>query len=177
MIDEARMHDVTKRTAPMDEVESSVRAVYESEHARMWRSLYAFSRSSDVADEALAEAFAQVLRRGNEVRDIRAWVWRTAFAIARGELQRRASRQDQPLLESMDSGTVDTWPTDQGLRRLLQTLGRLSDDDRHLLVLCHVGGWQPTELAPLLGASGPTLRVRLHRATKRARQLLEQEDT
>lgn len=150
-----------------------VRSVYESDHARLWRSVYAFAGAREVADEATAEAFAQALRRGDEIRDVQAWIWRSAFAIARGELSERRLR---------GVGIALDVPTDpiavaeaEGLAGVLDSLGALDAADRELLVLCHVGGWRPSELAPILNVSGPTLRVRLHRATKRARSILEGE--
>lgn len=148
-----------------------VRAVYASDHARLWRSVYAFSGSRDVADEATAEAFAQALRRGDEIRDVAAWVWRSAYAIARGELRRR--RRDTAGHGSPDEPAV-TEPGDLG--RLLGVLDDLSEADRELIVLCHVGGWKPGELADLLDTSAGALRVRLHRATTQARALLERSE-
>ena len=44
-----------------------VRAAYEAVHAPLWRAVLAYSGSADVADEAVAEAFAQLLRRGDGV--------------------------------------------------------------------------------------------------------------
>lgn len=149
-----------------------VQAVYASDHARLWRSVYAFSGSREVADEATAEAFAQALRRGDEIRDVAAWVWRSAYAIARGELQRRrrdAPGRGQPVDEPAVAESGE-------LGRLLRVLGELSEADRELIVLCHVGGWKPNELADLLDASAGALRVRLHRATKQARTLLERSE-
>lgn len=145
-----------------------VRAVYVADHARLWRSLYAFSGSREVADEATAEAFAQALRRGDEIRDVAAWVWRSAYAIARGELQRR--RRSGP--------STGTEPTDAGtsLGELLGALAGLPDADRELIVLCHVAGWKPGELAAVLDANPGAIRVRLHRATAKARDLLERSE-
>ncbi len=145
-----------------------VREVYVAEHARLWRSIYAFSASRDVADDATAEAFAQVLRRGDEVRDIAAWVWRAAYAIARGELQKR--RRDVGLNAPI---TADHHAGDHELGQLLGALSELSETDRQLVVLCHLAGWKPSELSDVLGESPGALRVRLHRATRRARALLE----
>ena len=138
---------------------------------RLWRSVYAFAGSRDVADEAVAEAFAQLLRRGDEVVDGAAWVWRSAFAIARGELQRR--RRD-PVLPTAEAPTVGP-ETDAHLADLLRRLGSLSEQDRELIVLCHVGGWKPGDLAAMLGEPAGRVRVRLHRATERARRILEDE--
>ena len=148
-----------------------VRAVYVADHARLWRSLYAFSGSRDVADEATAEAFAQALRRGDEVRDVDAWVWRSAFAIARGELQRlRRTSADVGVHDGADERFDDG-----DLSGLLARLASLSAADRELLVLCHVGGWKPGDLAAVLGEPAGRVRVRLHRATERARKILEDD--
>jgi RNA polymerase sigma-70 factor (ECF subfamily) len=153
-----------------DAVVERVRAVYEADHARLWRSVYAFGGSRDVADEAVAEAFAQLLRRGDEVADGAAWVWRSAFAIARGELQRRRRDTVAP------AATATTQQIDDPrLSELLRRLGSLSEQDRELIVLCHVGGWKPGDLAAVLGEPAGRVRVRLHRATERARRILEDE--
>ena len=144
-----------------------VRAVYESDHARLWRSLYAFTSSRAIADDAVAEAFAQALRRGDEIRDVQAWVWRAAYAIARGELKRRGSNATLPDLSFDDQS--------DGIAGVLSRLGSMSDGDRELLVLCHVGGWKPGELARVTGVPAGVIRVRLHRATRRARDLLSME--
>ena len=149
-----------------------VRRVYETDHPRLWRSLYAFTGSRSIADDAAAEAFAQVLRRGDDVHDVAAWVWRSAFAIARGELQRRGrSAGEVPDVADGDLAAAD------GLAAVMAQLAALSADDRELLVLCHVAGWKPRELAPVLGVPVGALRVRLHRATRRARELMTAEET
>ena len=64
-----------------------VRCAYEAVHASLWRALFAFSGSREIADEA--EAWAQLLRRGDGVDDPAAWAWRAAFRIAAGELKRQ----------------------------------------------------------------------------------------
>ncbi|HJS26677.1 MAG TPA: hypothetical protein VJ913_06090, partial [Actinomycetota bacterium] len=58
----------------------------------MWRAVLAFAGDPEVASDAVAEAFAQVLRRGEDVRDPEGWVWRAAFRIASGELKERRKR-------------------------------------------------------------------------------------
>lgn len=154
-----------------------VRAVYEREHPRLWRSLYGFSGSREIADEASAEAFAQVLRRGDEVRDVSAWVWRSGFAIARGELRRRARERSSAtdLTSAAMPSAYDVGDASGPLGVVLDRLQRLSIEDRELIVLCHVGGWKPGELAKVLDVAAGTVRVRLHRATSRARALLDEE--
>ena len=55
----------------------------------MWRSILLFGGDPDVASDAVAEAFAQLIRRGPLVDDAAAWVTRAAFRIAAGELKER----------------------------------------------------------------------------------------
>ena len=159
--------------------ERRVHDAYVADHARLWRSLLAFTGSRDIADDAAAEAFAQALRRGDAIDDVSRWVWKSAFAIARGSLAER-SRQ-RPLEPSHDVDSYanrgDDTDLERGVADALRLLDRLPQRDRELLVLCHLGGWRPRELAPLLGVTAPTLRVRLHRANRRARALLSEEET
>jgi len=160
------MHDVQVPPADSD----AIRAVYERSGARLWRSVRAFSGSTDVADEAVAEAFAQALRRGSALRDPEAWVWRTAFVIARADMGRR---RDAHRGAVVDDVSVDFDAPFADLTPLLA----LSDSDRHLLVLRHIGGYEAAEIASLLGVSAGAIRVRLHRARARARRLLTEGET
>src|SRR2546430_12508817 len=51
------------------------------------------------ASDAMAEAFAQALARGNELRSPQRWVWRAAFRIAAGELKARLRRSEEHTSE------------------------------------------------------------------------------
>jgi RNA polymerase sigma factor (sigma-70 family) len=151
-----------------DDVIERVREAYEATHARLWQSVLAFAGSADVADEAVAEAFAQALRRGDAILDVEAWVWRAAFKIARGELALRSrdASAGEEVGRPMPESAVD----------LIRALQALPAADRELLVLCHFAGWTPTELAAIAGVPASTVRVRLHRATVRARHLFAKEE-
>ena len=60
-----------------------VEAVYRSVHPRLWRSLLSYTGDAELASDAEAEAFAQVLRRGDAVDDVEAWVWRSGSTSPR----------------------------------------------------------------------------------------------
>ena len=44
--------------------------LYREQGARMWHAVLAFAGDPEVASDAVAEAFAQALRRGDEIRDL-----------------------------------------------------------------------------------------------------------
>ena len=54
-------------------------ATYRENGARLWRSVLLYSGDREVASDAVAEAFAQAIHRGEQVRDPLAGVTRAAF--------------------------------------------------------------------------------------------------
>jgi DNA-directed RNA polymerase specialized sigma24 family protein len=68
-------------------------AIWRGSGATLWRAVYAYSGGRrDVADDAVAEAFARVMARGVEVRDPLAYLYRVAFRVASAELARSGLR-------------------------------------------------------------------------------------
>lgn len=153
-----------------------LRPVYEEVNERLWRAIVAWSGSTDVADEAVAEAFAQAARRGDALRDPAAWVWRAAFRIAGGDLAER--RRTDPL----DPEVAVRWPAPSvpfpgDLDDLLHALQTLPEQQRRAVVLVDGAGFSAAEAAALLGTSAGTVRVQALRARRRLRSLLTpQED-
>lgn len=148
-----------------------MRDAYEGQHVRLWRALAAWSGSSDVADEAVAETFAQLLRRGEAVEDPVAWAWRTGFRIAAGELQRRRRDVryevgDVPLPAGTSDGVLD----------LMRAMQHLTDQQRACVVVCDLLGYSAEEAGPLLRTSAATVRVQRMRARRRLRARLEVDD-
>jgi DNA-directed RNA polymerase specialized sigma24 family protein len=134
-----------------------VEAVYRAVHPRLWRSLMAFTGDAELASDAEAEAFAQVLRRGDAVGDIEAWVWRSAFRIASGLLAARS--------RGNDLGAVDGWMASTGsVAEFLGLLADLSPQQRACVALRYVGEYTSPEIGELLGTSAGTVRVQLSRA-------------
>jgi RNA polymerase sigma factor (sigma-70 family) len=139
-------------------------ALYRGEADRLWRSVFGFSGDASVADDAVSEAFAQLLCRGKAVRDQRAWVWRAAFKIAAGELQRRGRFEPLGFERPID----DPEP----LWDLVKALGGLSDQQRAVVVLRDYAGHTSRGAAEIIGTSEETVRVQLSRARRVLRKEL-----
>jgi RNA polymerase sigma-70 factor (ECF subfamily) len=153
----------------------TVRSTYDDVHARLWRSVVAWSGSTDVADEAVAEGFAQLLRRGAEVRDPEAWVWRASFRIAAGELQRRRATASAGGPEAVDHLVAPPDRLSDDALDLVRALARLSDQQRRCIVLVDVAGHTAPSAAAVLGTTAATVRVQLMRARRQLRSQLEEE--
>lgn len=145
-----------------------IEALFTSDAARMWRSLLLATGDSELARDAVAEAFAQALRRGSELRDAEAWVWRTAFRIADREA---ASRLD------LDQLPTDLIAPDEGsLIEVFSALNVLTTHQRTALVLADYAGYPHRAIARILGSTTSAVGVHLYRARRRMRRLLEVDD-
>ncbi|MDY7104813.1 MAG: sigma-70 family RNA polymerase sigma factor [Actinomycetota bacterium] len=147
-----------------------VEAVYRRIHPRLWRALLAFGADPELASDAVAEAFSQALRRGLAIRDVEAWVWRSAFRIASGMLEQRSH------LVELDGSAAVVAALDWGPAELISQLQDLSPQQRAAVVLRYVGGFTPTEIASLLDTSPGAVRVQLHRAHAALRVTMEDSD-
>ena len=141
--------------------------LYREHGARLWRALVAYAGDPEIANDAVAEAFAQALGRGSDLRDPLRWVWRVAFRVAAGELKDRRRRGN---VETERSAQVDDPDVE-----LLDALRRLSPKQRAALVLHYYVGHPTKEIAAILGSSAATVRVHLSQGRRRLRRILEDQ--
>jgi RNA polymerase sigma-70 factor, ECF subfamily len=146
-----------------------VEAVYRSVHPRLWRSLLSYTGDAELASDAEAEAFAQVLRRNDAVEDVAAWVWRSAFRIASGML---AARSRSNGLCPEDASV----PPSDSVAEFLSLLSELSPQQRACIALRYVGKFTSAEIGELLGTTAGTVRVQLHRAHAALRHSIMEAD-
>jgi RNA polymerase sigma-70 factor, ECF subfamily len=142
-----------------------VEALYHADSGRLWRSVYAFTGDRTTADDAVAEAFAQLLRRGDDVRDPRAWIWRAAFRIAAGEVAYRSKNVNELRVD------VGYLPEEQGIN-LLTELDALSGNQRASLVLHDYAGYTAREVAEIIGSTEAAVRVHVMRARRRLKRTM-----
>jgi RNA polymerase sigma-70 factor (ECF subfamily) len=142
--------------------------VYREHAARLWRALMAYTGDRGIADDALAEAFAQAVGRGEALRTPERWVWTAAFRIAAGELKTRGQRRTAPQPEP-EADRSEAF-------ELLEALKQLPPKQRAALVLHYYGGYRAREIALILGSTAATVRVHLSAGRRRLRALLEVDD-
>ena len=145
----------------------AVARVYREQGPRLWRSLLAYTGDRELASDALAEALAQALGRGEAIESPDRWMWRAAFRIAAGELRDRrrlvtGNERDSRSYE-MAEPTVD----------LIRALAKLSPNQRAVAILRLYADYPTREVAGILGITQTTVRVHLSQARRRLRTLLE----
>ena len=168
------LHDSVRHSPFMGEVHDAsvslesgpeLERLFETEAKRIWRALVAYTGDREVASDAMAEAFAQALARGDELRSPQRWVWRAAFRIAAGELKTRP--RDRALAED------PAYEMPEPPHDLIAALAKLSPNQRAALILHHYAGYSTREIGQILGCSAATVRVHLSRGRRRLRSLLE----
>ena len=151
---------------------SSIEACYRADAERLWRALLAYGGDAELASEAVAEAYAQALRRGAAIRDPAAWTWRAAFRIAAGALQtrRRSAAEAEPA--PLNVGRPDRY-ADPDLGAALRAL---PEAQRAAVILYYYADLPVGEIAHRLGSNGLAVRANLSRGRRRLRQLLGDDD-
>lgn len=144
--------------------------LYRSTGSALWRAVYAYSGGRrDIADDAVAEAFARALQYPGRIRRPESWLYRIAFRVAAAELRRTARLE--PLDES--ASVLDVNPD---LADLFSALGKVSPNQRAAVYLHYLADLSIRDVARYMGTSVAAVKVHLHRGRKRLRELLGDEE-
>jgi RNA polymerase sigma-70 factor (ECF subfamily) len=151
------------------EAQHDIEALYRTDADRLWRAIYAFSGDAEIANDSVAEAYAQLLRRGAGVGDPAAWVWRAAFQISRGALKVRRLDDGPPVpVADHTDAYVD--------QDLLTAVRRLPDGQRAAVILFYYADLPIRQIAERLGTNSLAVRANLSRGRRRLRELLGDRD-
>ena len=141
-------------------------------HDDMARICYVICGDQDMAPDAVQAAWPIAWRKLGSLRDsgrLRPWLMAVAANEARGIL-RRQRRYQIVEIEVADVGSPHGDPAaNSALTDLAVALRRLSPEDRTLLALRHVAGFDATEIGRELRMSPSGVRSRLARLLERLR--------
>lgn len=160
--------------------EDAWRAIVERCAPRMHAILRAQCRDEDLAEEIVQSTFCTVVRMLPSYEEggrFESWLMRIAMNRLRDEMRRRGRQAvptEEGVLVGLAGGGEEAAPTDANRSlRLQQALDRLSEADREIIHLRHVGGLGFKQIAEALDTPIGTLLARHHRALRKLRGLLE----
>lgn len=168
--------DVLFLAAARGDREAFARLV-ERHHAAMCRVAFVISGDAEMTRDAVQSAWLIAWRKLSALRDPQlAGSWLVAIAAneARQALRRRRRTFVVDLGGAGDPQSADPAAGISGLD-LQRALGRLKPEDRMLLALRYVAGFDATELAGRIGGTPSGIRTRLARIVERMRRELEAE--
>jgi len=141
-------------------------------HDDMARVCYVICGDQDLAQDAVQAAWPIAWRKLRSLRDperLRPWL----IAIAANEARQMLRRQRRHTVVEIEVADVGTDRFDPAARSAVADLAialrRLAPEDRALLALRHVAGYDATEIGREMGISPSGVRSRLARLTARLR--------
>ena len=135
-------------------------------------------RAKDLVQEAFTRTW-DYIARGKRIDNIRAFLYRVVNNLIIDE-----SRKHRPLsLEYLQEQGFDPGEdhreqlTDEiHVREIIHVLDRLGASERELIVLRYIDGLGPKEIGETLGIGENVISVRLHRAVRELRKVLNQKN-
>jgi RNA polymerase sigma-70 factor (ECF subfamily) len=153
--------------------------IYRRYHERVHRFAFHMTGSADVADDVTHTAFASLLERPRGFAPERSGLGTYLCAAARnqslkGLRQRRREVLCADPLESVNPrGPLDALLEDERSRAVRAAVLGLAPLHREVVVLFELEGFDLATVAEIVGADVGAVKVRLHRARKKLRHLLE----
>ena len=167
--------DVVSQAADGDE--AAFTRIVAAHHDDMVRVSFVVCGDADLAEEAVAAAWLIAWRKLGDLREpdrLRPWLVSIAANEARQAVRRRKRRGVVELAMPAPVASGDPGARASDID-LINALARLDPDDRALLALRYVAGFDSTELARATGRSASGTRARLARLLGKLRTELRDD--
>jgi RNA polymerase sigma-70 factor (ECF subfamily) len=144
-------------------------------------------RALELTQDAFMRTWDYV-RKGGEVRDLRPFLYQTLRNLIIDEYRKVKIHSLDSMLEQAESGAMeamlpqdDTNTVEAAMERLdakqaLKRVHELPESYREVILLRYVEGFTPKEIGAVVGESENVVSVRIHRALKKMRELLEAKE-
>jgi RNA polymerase sigma-70 factor (ECF subfamily) len=159
--------------------------IHDQFYERVRKFILASVRNESAADDLVQEAFMKIQENLDSVRDaakVSSWVFRIAHNLCQDHfraLKKSSSNeevhdglvnlQETPVQKKMEQGEMSQCVQEQ--------LNLLPESLRSVLIFSDVMEFSQQEIADILGLTVENVKVRLHRARKRFKAILEEKCT
>jgi RNA polymerase sigma-70 factor (ECF subfamily) len=154
--------------------------IYRETARPLWSYISRISGSRTATDDILQETYLRFLRspfKGGDLKEAKPYLYKIATNLVYKRFHRikRQNETEESIL-SETSGEMAAAP--DGFRErieMTQVFSRLKEQERALLWLAHVEGYEHREIARILKLNSLSVRVLLYRARRKLEQLLKIE--
>ena len=159
--------------------------LYDQFYQRVRKFILASVKNESVADDLIQETFIKIQENLDSLRDpakISSWIFRIAYHLCQDHfrsLKKSSSHeeihdglvdlQETPVQKKLEQGEMSQCVQDQ--------LNLLPDSQRNVIILAEVMDFSHQEIADILGLTVENVKVRLHRARKKFKSILEEKCT
>jgi len=160
-------------------LEEAFLALYERDADTLFRHCYLRLSSRERAREIAQEAFCKVwtmIVEEKPIMHLRGLVYRVAKNLVIDEFRKKKevsleAMQDEGF-DVSDEHAVEKMEHAVEVKEVFTVLEKLEEEYRIVLIMRHVDGFRPKEIAEILEISPDLVSVRLHRGMKMLRELL-----
>lgn len=158
--------------------------IYDQFYDRARRFILTMVKDEWVADDLIQDTFTKVREKMHTVKDpdkLSSWIHRIAYNLCQDHFRKRSRARVKADRVPESVGIVDHISIQQGLEQnqmgvcVQDQMSLLPESLRTVLVLNDVSEFSQREIAEILDISVENVKVRLHRARKKFRALLEEK--
>jgi RNA polymerase sigma-70 factor, ECF subfamily len=159
--------------------------LYDQFYQRVRKFILASVKNESVADDLIQETFIKIQENLDSLRDpakISSWIFRIAYHLCQDHfrtLKKSSSHeeihdglvnlQETPVQKKLEQGEMSRCVQDQ--------LNLLSESQRSVIIFADVMDFSHQEIADILDLTVENVKVRLHRARKKFKAILEEKCT
>jgi RNA polymerase sigma-70 factor, ECF subfamily len=160
--------------------------IYDQHYLRVKKVVLALVRDEWAADDLTQETFAKVQDHLAELRDpakVSSWIFRIAYNLCQDHFRSKGKflindGSDYQESEKAEENSIERqFEQHQMGECVQQEIDRLPESLRTVIILSGMMEFNQREVADILGITVENAKVRLHRARKRLKALLEQKCT
>lgn len=157
--------------------DAAFRAVYDAMADDLLSFAFGMLNDRKTSEDVVQQAFVELVRNADKIRgdgrSLRAWLYKSVRFGCLDEYRRRSRRPEVPH-ETLPDAVVETDPLADHLDPALEVaLGQLSKRHRSAVILRHVVGLSPDEIAKVMGSTRRATYAVLSRAETKLRDLLD----
>ncbi len=158
--------------------------IYDQYYLRVRKFILHTVRNDWVADDLVQETFVRINNNLEDLRDadkLQAWIFRIAHNVCQDYFRHQGKSANLGLEEVSEETVPSKAPTtqkelEQGQMRkcVFGLVSRLPESLRSVIILSDISEFNQREIAEILGITVENVKIRLHRARKRLKALLEE---
>jgi RNA polymerase sigma-70 factor (ECF subfamily) len=158
--------------------------IYDQYYLKVRKFIQHTVRNEWVADDLVQETFIKINHSLENLRDatrLQAWVFRIAYNICRDYFRQQGKTANPGPEEISEESAPAREPTaqkelEQGQMRkcVFGLVNFLPESLRSVIILSDIGEFSQREIAEILGITVENVKIRLHRARKKLKALLEE---
>lgn len=134
--------------------------------------LYDREQAKDITQEIFTKTW-DYIRKGNHIKNIKAFLYTTARHLIIDHARKRKETSLEQLQENgFNPGQNQTQTRDTEFQTALGAIRKLDEKYREVILLRHVEGFSPREIAKMLGETENAVSVRIHRGLHLLRKCL-----